>query len=252
MIKIKTTEDVRKMQKAGSIVADVLSMIEEYIKPGLSTWDLDQAAEKLIRKSGAVPSFKGYGNPPFPGSVCASIDHEVVHGIPSKNRIIEEGMLVSIDVGAYIDGFHGDAARTFAVGQVSQDKLDLLRVTEECFWKGLELARPGNRLGDLSAAVQKHAEDHGYGVVRELTGHGIGRDLHEDPDLPNYGRAGHGVRLEAGMVLAMEPMINLGTRRIALEADGWTIVTADGKPSSHYENTFAITEDGPLILTKRD
>jgi methionyl aminopeptidase len=227
-------------------------MIEEYIKPGLSTWDLDQAAEKLIRKSGAVPSFKGYGNPPFPGSVCASIDHEVVHGIPSKNRIIEEGMLVSIDVGAYIDGFHGDAARTFAVGQVSQDKLDLLRVTEECFWKGLELARPGNRLGDLSAAVQKHAEDHGYGVVRELTGHGIGRDLHEDPDLPNYGRAGHGVRLEAGMVLAMEPMINLGTRRIALEADGWTIVTADGKPSSHYENTFAITEDGPLILTKRD
>jgi methionyl aminopeptidase len=252
MIKIKTKEDVWKMQKAGSIVADVLSMIEEYIKPGLSTWDLDQAAEKLIRKSGAVPSFKGYGNPPFPGSVCASIDHEVVHGIPSKNRIIEEGMLVSIDVGAYIDGFHGDAARTFAVGQVSQDKLDLLRVTEECFWKGLELARPGNRLGDLSAAVQKHAEDHGYGVVRELTGHGIGRDLHEDPDLPNYGRAGHGVRLEAGMVLAMEPMINLGTRRIALEADGWTIVTADGKPSSHYENTFAITEDGPLILTKRD
>ncbi|MDN5313782.1 MAG: methionyl aminopeptidase [Clostridiales bacterium] len=252
MIKIKTTEDVRKMQKAGSIVADVLCMIEEYIKPGLSTWDLDQAAEKLIRKSGAVPSFKGYGNPPFPGSVCASIDHEVVHGIPSKNRIIEEGMLVSIDVGAYIDGFHGDAARTFAVGQVSQDKLNLLRVTEECFWKGLELARPGNRLGDLSAAVQKHAEDHGYGVVRELTGHGIGRDLHEDPDLPNYGRAGHGIRLEAGMVLAMEPMINLGTRRIALEADGWTIVTADGKPSSHYENTFAITEDGPLILTKRD
>ncbi|NLW10954.1 MAG: type I methionyl aminopeptidase [Clostridiaceae bacterium] len=251
MLKIKSTDEIRKMQKAGAIVADVLTMIGEMIRPGLTTMDIDQAAEEFIRRSGAVPSFKGYGNPPFPGSVCASIDQEVVHGIPSRSRVIEEGMLVSIDVGAFIDGFHGDAARTFAVGETSSEKLDLMRVTEECFWIALELAKPGYRLGDLSNAVQQHAEKHGYGVVRELTGHGIGRELHEDPDLPNYGRSGHGLRLEPGMVLAMEPMINLGTRRIALESDGWTIVTADGRPSAHYENTFAITSDGPIIMTMR-
>lgn len=251
MLRLKTAEEIRLMQQAGAIVAEVLEQIGDMIRPGLTTWDLDQAAETLIRKHGAVPSFKGYGNPPFPGSVCASIDDEVVHGIPLKSRTIREGMLVSIDVGAYLNGFHGDAARTFAVGTISPDKKRLVEVTQECFWLAFERAIPGARIGDLSAVVQQHAETHGYGVVRELTGHGIGRELHEDPDLPNFGKSGHGIRLEPGMVLALEPMINMGTRRIAMNADGWTIVTADGKPSAHYENTFAITTDGPVILTRR-
>lgn len=251
MLRLKTSDEIKLMRNAGRVVAEVLAMVEEMIRPGLTTLEIDQAAEELIRSFGAIPSFKGYGSPPFPGSVCVSIDAEVVHGIPSSSRIIQEGMIVSVDVGALLEGYHGDAARTFAVGNVDPAVSKLMEITQECFWKAFELAQPGARLGDLSAAIQKHAESHGYGVVRELTGHGIGRNLHEDPDLPNYGKAGHGIRLEPGIVIAMEPMINLGSRRIAMNPDGWTIVTADGKPSSHYENTFAVTADGPVILTQR-
>ena len=219
------------------------------VRPGVSTGELDEAAKEIIVKSGARPSFLGYGQPPFPGAICASVDDEIVHGIPSRQRILHEGSLISIDVGACLDGFHADAARTFAVGEIDSELTRLIRVTEECFWKALENANSGARLGDLSAAVQQHAEAHGYGVVRELTGHGIGRNLHESPDLPNFGRSGRGLRIEAGLVLAMEPMINLGTRRVLMRDDGLTIATADGRPSAHYENTFAITPAGPVVLT---
>ena len=250
MVQLKTASEIVRMAAAGRIVAEVLETLGQMVRPGISTWELDQKAREIIAKHGAVPSFLGYGQPPFPASICTSIDDEVVHGIPSRQRLLREGSLISIDVGACLDGFHGDAARTFAVGQIDPAVADLIRVAEECFWKGFARAQAGARLGDLSAAVQQHAEAHGYGVVRELTGHGIGRQMHESPDLPNYGRAGHGLRLEPGLVLAMEPMINLGTRHVVMLEDGWTIVTADGKPSAHYENTLAITADGPVVLTR--
>jgi methionyl aminopeptidase len=251
MLRLKSTDEIRQMQLAGRIVAEVLEAMQDMVRPGISTWDLDQAAEAIIRRAGAIPSFLGYGTPPFPGSICASIDAEVVHGIPSRKRILEEGSIISVDVGACLDGYHADAARTFAVGTIDEARAKLVSVTESCFWTAFKKAVIGNRLGDLSAAVQATAEAHGYGVVRELTGHGIGRQLHEEPDLPNFGFAGRGLRLEAGLVLAMEPMINMGTRKVTMLNDGWTIVTADGKPSAHYENTFAITPDGPLIITRR-
>lgn len=250
MVLLKSAAEISQMAAAGRIVAEVLETVEQLVRPGISTWELNQAALAIIEKAGATPSFLGYGHPPFPGAICASINDEVVHGIPSRQRFLTEGSLISIDVGACLNGYHADAARTYAVGSISASLADLIRVTEECFWLAFDKARVGARLGDLSATVQSHAESHGYGVVRELTGHGIGRALHEDPDLPNYGRAGHGLRLEAGLVLAMEPMINLGTRRVTMHDDGWTIATADGKPSAHYENTLAVTQDGPVILTR--
>ena len=250
MVQLKTASEIIQMAAAGRIVAEVLETLGQMVRPGVSTWELDLKAREIITRSGAIPSFLGYGQPPFPASICASIDDEVVHGIPSRHRILKEGSIISIDVGACLDGYHGDAARTFAVGQIDPKVADLIRVTEECFWQAFAKAKTGARLGDLSAAVQQHAEAHGYGVVRELTGHGIGRQMHENPDLPNYGHSGHGLRLEAGLVIAMEPMINLGTRRVVILDDGWTIVTADGKPSAHYENTLAITPDGPVILTR--
>lgn len=249
MVRLKTKEEIEHIRNAGRIVAQVLEAMAHLVRPGISTLDLDREAEAIIRKAGAVPSFKGYGDPPFPASICASVDAEVVHGIPQASRILKPGEIISVDVGACFEGFHADAARTFAVGEISSDKAQLVRVTEEAFWAGLEKAVIGNRLGDVSAAVQAKAESHGYGVVRELTGHGIGRRLHEDPDLPNFGHAGRGLRLEEGLVLAMEPMITLGSRHIALLEDGWTIVTTDRKPAAHYENTFAITAEGPVILT---
>jgi methionyl aminopeptidase len=249
MIALKSAAEIDRIAAAGRIVSNVLDELGRMVRPGISTMDLDTAARAIIHHAGATPSFLGYGQPPFPAAICASIDDEVVHGIPSRQRILQEGSLISIDVGACLEGFHADAARTYAVGKIDEDRSRLLQVTEECFWQAFAKAQVGARLGDLSAAVQTHAEAHGYGVVRELTGHGVGRHLHESPDLPNYGRPGHGMRLEAGLVLAMEPMINLGTRRIVMLEDGWTIVTADGKPSAHYENTLAITPDGPVILT---
>jgi methionyl aminopeptidase len=250
MVKLKSTAEIKRIAAAGHIVAEVLSVLEGMVKAGITTWELDQAARAIIRRSGAIPSFLGYGRPPFPAAICTSIDSEVVHGIPSPQRILGEGSLISIDVGACLDGYHADAARTFTVGKVDGETTDLIRVTEECFWNAFSLAKIGARLGDLSAAVQNHAESHGYGVVRELTGHGIGQLLHEEPDLPNFGRPGYGLRLEAGLVLAMEPMINQGTRRVTLLDDGWTIVTSDGKRSAHYENTLAVTADGPVVLTR--
>lgn len=250
MVELKQASEIKKMAEAGRIVAQVLDALGEMVRPGISTADLDREARRIIEGAGAIPSFLGYGEPPFPGAICASIDEEVVHGIPSEDRILEEGSIISVDVGAYLDGYHGDAARTFAVGSVDPAVSRLIEVTEECFWRAFELAVPGRRLGDLSYAVQTWAEQHGYGVVRELTGHGIGRHLHEDPDLPNFGHPGRGLRIQPGLVIAMEPMINLGTRSVRQLQDGWTIVTADGKPSAHYENTFAITENGPMILTQ--
>jgi methionyl aminopeptidase len=251
MLKLKSAEDLARIRESGRIVAEVLEKLGAMVAPGISTLELDAEAEAIIRSHGGVPSFKGYGDPPFPGSICASIDEEVVHGIPKASRILREGQILSVDVGAYLNGFHADAARTFAVGTIDEAKAQLIRVTEEAFWAGFAKAIVGNRIGDISAAVQAIAESHGYGVVRELTGHGVGRQLHEDPDLPNYGHAGRGMRLEPGMVLAMEPMINLGSRHVSILEDGWTIIASDRKPSAHYENTFAITPEGPQVLTNR-
>lgn len=252
MVQLKSPAEIVKMQKAGRIVALVFEALAEIIRPGVSTYELDQRAEQVIRGEGAVPSFLGYGTPPFPGSICVSINQEVVHGIPSRDRLLKDGDIVSVDVGAELDGFHGDAARTYAVGDIAPEAAQLIKVTEECFWIGFEKAQIGNRLGDISNAIAQHAESFGYGVVRELTGHGIGRHLHEDPDVPNYGKKGHGLRITPGLVIAVEPMINLGKREIEVLDDEWTIVTLDGKQSSHYENTIAITSDGPIITTKVD
>lgn len=249
ILSLKTEAEIAKLREAGRVVARVLQRLAELIRPGVSTRELDREAERIIREAGATPSFLGYGTPPFPGSICASINDEIVHGIPSPSRVLKEGDIISIDVGACLDGYHGDAARTFLVGTVSPAVAKLVAVTEQCFWDGFAQAKPGNRLGDISAAVQRTAEQNGYGVVRELTGHGIGRHLHEPPDLPNFGTAGHGMRIEPGMVLALEPMINLGTRRVRMLDDQWTIATADRKPSAHYENTLAVTRGGPVILT---
>jgi methionyl aminopeptidase len=249
MIQLKSAAEIAKITASGAIVARVLDTVGQLVRPGVSTAELDAVAHAIITDAGASPSFLGYGQPPFPGAICASIDHEVVHGIPSPNRILQEGSLISIDVGACLDGYHADAARTFAVGKVSASLLQLIKVTEECFWRALAKVRPGARVGDLGSEIQRYAESHGYGVVRELTGHGIGRNLHESPDLPNYGRSGRGPRLEPGLVLAMEPMINMGTRHVKMQDDGWTIVTADGLASAHYENTFVVTDQGPVVLT---
>lgn len=252
MVSFKTSDEIKKMQRAGRVVALVFDAVADMIKPGVSTYEIDQLADRVIRKEGAIPSFLHYGKPPFPASTCISINDEVVHGIPRRDRIIQDGDIVSLDVGALLDGFHGDAARTYPVGNVSVEVRDLVRVTEECFWKAFELAVPGNRIGDISFSVMQHAESHGYGVVRELIGHGIGRNLHEEPDVPNYGKKGHGLRIAPGLVICVEPMINLGTHKIKLLSDDWTIVTADGKPSSHYENTIVVTDNGPFITTKVD
>jgi len=252
MVRLKNQIEIEQMKAAGRIVALALSAVENAVKPGVSTWELDQIAEREIRSHGAIPSFLNYGSPPFPASICASINDEVVHGIPSRSRILKQGDIISIDVGACLDGFHGDAARTFAVGEISAENQELIRVTEECFWKGLEQAKAGNRIGDISAAIQRHAEAHGLGVVRQLVGHGIGEHLHEDPDVPNFGREGHGPRIFEGLVIAVEPMINAGGAAVRMLADRWTIATADGRNSAHYENTFAITEAGPEITTLID
>lgn len=247
MIILKTESEIAKMRKAGKITGDTLKLLEEKVKPGISTLELNDIAEKYIRSQGATPSFLGLYN--YPASVCISIDEEVVHGIPSKKRIIKEGQIVSFDVGAYIDGFHGDAARTVMVGKVLEEKRKLVEITKECFFKGVEQFKVGNRLGDIGFAIQQHAEMHGFGVVRELVGHGIGRKMHEDPEVANYGTKGRGVRLSNGMTLAIEPMITLGTYEVDFLADGWTVKTRDLKPSAHYENTVALFDGQIEILT---
>lgn len=249
MISIKTPEEIQMMKESGAILKEVFAEAAKIIKEGISTKDLDDLTEEIILSHNAIPSFKGYGEPPFPGAACVSVNDEVVHGIPSKNKILKNGDIVSLDIGAILKGWHSDACRTFFVGEPDPETRRLVEVTEKCFWLGLEKAYPGNRLGDISHAVQTYAEENGYGIVKELCGHGIGRELHEDPMLFNFGKPGRGVRLCEGMVLALEPMLTAGSPEIVIEDDEWTISTADGKLSAHYENSFAITADGPLLLT---
>lgn len=246
MIKLKSKDDIEIMRQAGRIVARTLDMVGEEIRSGMTTLQLDGLVEDFIRAAGAIPAFKGHQG--FPGSACISIDDEVVHGIPGT-REIKEGEIVSVDVGSIVDGFHGDSARTFAVGEISAEKRKLMDTTLESLMAGIDKARNGNRLGEVSSAVQRVVEAQGYGVVRRLVGHGIGRDLWEEPQVPNFGSATDGPSLETGMVIAIEPMVNAGTHEVKTLNDGWTTVTADGQPSAHFEHTVAITDNGPDILT---
>ncbi len=234
------------MRRAGQVVARTLDMVATTIGPGQTTGELDQLIEEFIRDQDAVPGFKGYRG--FPASACISIDEEVVHGIPGK-RVIRDGEIVSVDVGSIVDGFYGDSARTFAVGEISESKTRLLENTQRCLSAGIDKARKGHRLGQISAAVQEVAESEGFGIVRALVGHGIGRNMHEDPQIPNFGSADSGPVLKAGMVLAIEPMINAGTHKVYTRPDGWTYVTEDGLPSAHYEHTVVITDGEPDILS---
>lgn len=247
MITIKTAQEIELMRKANVIVRDTLDLLRDNIKEGMTTKALDKIAYDYITKCGAKPSFLGYDG--FPASICTSINEQVVHGIPSDKVVIKEGDIVSVDCGSIYKGFNGDAARTFMIGQVDEKVKKLVEVTEQSFFEGVKILKEGVRLGDLGHAIQSYAESFGYGVVRALVGHGIGRDMHEDPEVPNYGRAGHGLRLRKNMTIAIEPMINMGTHDVYILDDGWTIVTADNLPSAHYENTVAITEDGVEILS---
>lgn len=248
MILIKSNSQIADMRKANKIVKDTLNLLRDNTKAGVSTYDLNKLAHEYIISQKAVPSFLNYDG--FPASICVSVDCEVVHGIPSKKKILQEGQIVSYDCGAIFNGWHGDAARTVAVGIISPECQQLIDVTEQCFFKGVESIKPGiTRLGDLGYVIQSHAESFGYGVVRELVGHGIGREMHEDPEVPNFGRQGHGMRLSPGMTIAIEPMITMGTERVDWCADGWTVKTRDRRPASHYENTIAILDDGIEILS---
>ncbi|CAN5283890.1 type I methionyl aminopeptidase [soil metagenome] len=251
MIVRKSAAEVERMAVAGKVVADLHEVLRESLRPGMSTADLDAIAEREVLSRGAVPSFKGYRG--FPATLCVSVNHQIVHGIPSPDVVLRDGDLVKIDAGAIVDGYHGDSAVTWIVGDgdVAPAVRDLVGRTRAGLWSGLRHARPGGRLTDISAAVEAHALPHGYGVVREYVGHGIGRALHEDPQVPNYGRPGRGPKLSPGLVLAVEPMFNLGAAETRLLDDGWTVVTADGELSSHWEHTVAITEDGPWVLTAR-
>lgn len=247
MITIKNSEAILKMKEAGKIVGLVHDKLKRIIEPGVSLLELDYQAEKLIRELGATPSFKGYGG--FPAAICASVDEQVIHGIPSKRKL-KDGEIVSIDVGAFYLGYHGDAAFTAAVGTISEEKKRLIDVTEKSFFEGFKMAKAGNRLGDISHSIEMVVLEAGFYVVKEFVGHGIGENLHEDPSVPNYGPPNRGPLLEPGMTLAIEPMVNMGTESIIVLDDGWTVVTRDNKPSAHYEHTILITESDPVILTK--
>ncbi len=246
MIVLKSKEEIEIMRRAGQVVSKTLDMVGERIETGMTTGQLDELVEDFIRSQDAIPGFKNYRG--FPASACISINDEVVHGIPG-DRVIKDGDIVSVDVGSIVDGFYGDSARTFAVGEVSEEKLGLMKNTETCLQVAIDMARKGNKLGQISAAIQKTAEAEGFGVVRALVGHGIGRNMHEEPQVPNFGSPDVGPVLKAGMVLAIEPMINLGTHKVYTKPDGWTFVTADGSPSAHFEHTVAITDDGPDVLS---
>ncbi|MEG0857230.1 MAG: type I methionyl aminopeptidase [Terrisporobacter sp.] len=246
MIILKSKSEIDIMREAGKIVADTHEVIRKAIIPGITTRELDKIAEENIKKYNAIPSFKGYGG--FPGSICASINNKVVHGIPG-DEIVKEGDIISIDIGAYYKGYHGDSAKTHGVGLISEENRKLIEVAKESFYEGLKFAEVGNRLSDISHTIQAHTEKNGFSIVRSLVGHGIGKDLHESPNIPNYGKLNKGPILQPGMVLAIEPMINQGSHHVYCLGDNWTIVTGDGKNSAHYEHTIAITEDGPLILT---
>ena len=246
MIILKSNREIDLMREAGRIVALALEKMRTSVKPGITTADLDRIAEEVITGNGARPLFKGYGG--FPASICTSVNEEVVHGIPSL-RLLNSGDIISIDIGAEKNGYCGDAAVTLPVGEVSKEALKLLQVTKTALEKGIEKACPGNRLSDISHAVQNYAESHGFSVVREYVGHGIGTKMHEDPKVPNFGPSGRGPRLETGMVLAIEPMVNQGTYQVEVLQDGWTVVTRDRKLSAHFEHTVAVTDNGPEILT---
>lgn len=247
MITIKSAKQVEKMRASAKITKETLDLLEKHIKPGVTTAQLDKIAYEFIASKGAKPNFLNYNG--FPGSICTSVNDEVVHGIPSKHQVLKEGDIISIDMGAVLDGWHSDAARTYGVGKISAQAQRLIDVTRESFFEGLKFVKHGAKLGDVSAAIQQYVEGHGYGVVRDLVGHGIGTHLHEDPSVPNFGKAGHGVRLAAGMTLAIEPMVTEGSYKVSVLDDDWTIVTDDGSLAAHYENTVVITKDGYEILT---
>ena len=255
MVSIKSKSEIEKMREAGRVAMLAQKAVEEAIRPGISTWELDKIAEKVMRENGAIPAEKGYpsgvkGVPDFPGSICASVNDEVIHGIPSKRVILKEGDIISVDLVAYKDGFNGDCARTYAVGKIDKVSEKLMEVTKQAFYEGIKYAKKGNRVGDISHAIGEYIHQNGFGVVREFQGHGIGREMHEDPGVPNYGKAGKGMRLEPGMTIAVEPMVMVGSEEILELDDGWTIVTEDGSNAAHYENTILITENEPEILTK--
>jgi methionyl aminopeptidase len=246
MISIKSTREIELMRIAGRIVAETLELLREAAKPGITTLELDTIAEAYIRKSGGIPAFKGYNG--FPASICSSINEQVVHGIPGSTAL-KDGDIIGIDIGAVYGGYYGDAARSYGIGTIDDERIKLLRVTEESFFKGIEYAHPGNRLSDISHAIQKHVEMNGFSVVRDFVGHGIGSSMHEEPQIPNYGPPNKGPRLVAGMALAIEPMVNQGKYAVKVLKDDWTVVTVDGLPSAHYENTIVITNGEPEILT---
>ena len=247
MIPIKNPVQINGMKDAGRITGEALLAARDAVRPGVTTLELDKVVHDYIVKQGAKPSFLGYHG--FPASACISVNDEVIHGIPNKNKVLKEGDIVKIDVGAYYKGFHGDSARTFPVGKIGEDVQKLIDVTRESFYKGIEQFKEGNRLGDICSAIGDHIEGNGYGIVTQFVGHGIGAALHESPDVPNFGRSGRGVRLCKGMTLAIEPMVNMGSGDVYGLPDGWTVKTADGSLSAHYENTVALTDNGLLILT---
>ena len=247
---IKRASEIEQMRAAGAILADILEVLRAEIRPGVSTGDLDAIAARMIADAGAVSSFKGYGsNPPFPGVICTSLNDEVVHGIPSPRRRLADGDLISVDIGCIVDGWHADCARTWTVGRVPREVSELVDATRRGMEAGIAAALPGNRLGDIGHAIESVAHEHGYGMVRQFVGHGIGRAMHEDPQVPNYGRPGTGMVIEPGMCFAIEPMFNLGRDDVYIEDDGWTVRTVDGAISAHFENTIAVTDDGPRLLT---
>ncbi len=247
MFVIKSKEHISLMKIAGRITAEALVLAGELIRPGISTYEIDTKIHRYIEKCGATPSFLGYGG--FPGSACISLNNEVIHGIPKRDRYLEEGDIVKVDVGARYRGYNGDSARTFAVGKVSEEALKLISVTEKSFYEALKVVKPGMRIGDIGHAVESFVISNGFSVVREYVGHGVGAALHEEPEIPNFGSAGRGVRLYPGMTLAIEPMVNVGTADVRVLKDKWTVVTEDGALSAHYENSVLVTEDEPLILT---
>jgi len=248
MIVIKNSEQLMLMKQAGRITAEALLVAKEAIRPGVSTKEVDRKIRAYIEKCGAVPSFLGYGG--FPGSACISLNEQVIHGIPSDKIIINDGDIVKVDVGARYRGYNGDSARTFAVGRVSDEALRLISVTEKSFYEAMKVAKAGNRVGDIGHAVESFVISNGFSVVKDYVGHGVGAELHEEPEVPNYGNPGRGARLYSGMTLAIEPMVNAGTARVKVRGDGWTVVTLDGKLSAHYENSIAITDTDPILLTE--